>query len=140
MGDGIVNTEVALQVLLEQFTKAMQATVSMTQSIESLQNEVGKNLLKLTTIEGDIGAVRDKLKTLTDLVQGEGMGDSIYRTMIETTTRLRTLEAKYTKDEEHAHDAKGRNLSAILSGIGVLLSFLFGIAAFVMQFIKSGKP
>lgn len=130
-----------LQALLEQFTKSLQATVSLTQSLQSLQSEVVRNTTNISLLSGEVGTLRDRLKVLAGLVQGEGMGDSLYKSLIEMESRVRFLEKK--NDNDDADDAGDQEtntkwhiafLTISVSLISVILSMI--LSPILAKFLK----
>ena len=92
-----INVNATIGALLEQFTRSLQATVSLTQSMQSLQSEVVRHGVSLTSYAAEMMALREKVMSLTHLVQGEGMSDSLYKSLIKMDAQLAALE-KFNTD------------------------------------------
>ena len=90
---------VVMNTILAQFTKNLQATTLLTQGLQSVQSEVARLSMSILTLIADYGHLRDKVMSLSALVQGEGMSDSLYKSLIQLDTRLASIE-KYNTDSE----------------------------------------
>lgn len=95
-----------LRALLEQFTKSLQVSVSLTQSVQTTQTEVTRQSILLGSMNTELLVMRDRVASLLSLVQGEGMGDSLYKSLIEIALRLKKLEKEEMEDKKIERENK----------------------------------
>ena len=118
---------------MEQITKSLQATVSLTQSVQSLQSEVRRQGSLISSSNSDTIILRDKVQALMNLVQGEGMGDSIYKNLIQLDLRVKNLENQVEEDEEEQKESKRLRFPWQIALWTITAAFLTMIANIVLS-------
>jgi len=105
MEPNIATNSATLQALLEQFTKSLQASVALTQSMQNLQSETTRQAVLIGGITSEMFVMRERINSLMNLVQGDGMSDSLYKLLIQMDLRLKRLENNETEQKEEKREA-----------------------------------
>jgi chromosome segregation ATPase len=124
-------------VLTEQFTHSIRAVAELTQSIHNLQTEVEDHASHILQSKSELLILKEKLATLTRLVQGEGLTDSITSAVVELQTKIKTFEEwkKDTRQETRDHKTTSTTVIVlIVSAISTIIATL--VATFVPLLLK----
>lgn len=118
---------------LEQFTQSIQATVSLTQSLQSLQREVLSHSQVLGNLKTALALQKNNLNALDELVRGQGMGDSLYKTILGNNAKIKEITLWINKDEEK-NKVKYQNVLAVWIAIGT------AVVALLISILTSFVP
>lgn len=118
---------------LEQFTQSIQATVSLTQSLQSLQREVLSHSQVLGDLKTALALQKNNLNALEELVRGQGMGDSLYKTILGNNAKIKEITLWINKDEEK-NKVKYQNVLAVWIAIGT------AVVALLISILTSFVP
>ena len=126
--------------LTEQFTKSMKAVAELTQSIHNLQTEVEDHSSHILQAKSELLILKDKLATLTRLVQGEGLTDSIASAVVELQTKLRSIEEWRRDSRQDNRENKSMSTSVVVIIVSAIATILATILSTVIPMLLQKGP
>jgi len=125
-------------VLTEQFTHSIRAVAELTQSIHNLQAEVEDHSSHILQSKSDLLVLKDKLATLTRLVQGEGLTDSIASAVVELQTKIRTFEEWKKDSNQDVREKKTTNMTVVILLVTSIATIIATIISSLVPIILKG--
>ena len=127
-------------MMTEQFTNSIRAVAELTQSIHDLQVEVEDHSDHILQAKSELVVLKDKLATLTRLVQGEGLTDSISSAVVELQTKLKGVEQWQRDSRDDRRDGKTTSTTIIVLVISSIVTMLISIGSVVLPTLLKGSP
>lgn len=125
-------------VLTEQFTHSIRAVAELTQSIHNLQTEVEDHAAHILQSKSDLLILKDKLATLTRLVQGEGLTDSITSAVVELQTKIKTFEEWKKDSNQDVRDKKTTNMTVVILVVTSIATIIATIVSSIVPILLKG--
>ena len=125
-------------VLTEQFTESIRVVGELTQSLHNLQGEVEDHSDHILQAKSELLVLKDKLATLTRLVQGEGLTDSLTTAVVELQTKLRVLEQWQRDFREDKREGKSTNTTVIVLVVSCVASIMGAVIAVIIPILLKG--
>ena len=126
--------------LTEQFTKSIKAVAELTQSIHNLQTEVEDHSSHILQAKSELLILKDKLATLTRLVQGEGLTDSIASAVVELQTKIKSIEEWRRDSRQDRREKKSTSIGVIVVIVSGIATILSTILSTVIPMLLSKGP
>jgi hypothetical protein len=113
---------------LQQFTNSIQAIVSLTESLKSLKIEVQRHAELLSDLDIDLNIIKSGVGDLKDIVVGQGMSDSLFKSIVELKTNFHNLTKSVEEIQEEMQEENRTKKSSKLVWIITIVTVLSGLA------------